>query len=397
MSLSQSHYDKPQSHSLVQTRWVLPAGKKIYAPSMKLLDLKVKPNKNSYYPALTGAYSCIKRVQIKLDNRLVDVWYAQEVLPLLVAQLGDNEKQRCMNRSLFSSGNNVVFDSVNKGLTLDRPLISAGDAASSQQLKLVVFSDLLNSIGVVNSSMEIIIDWESDVKKLFCPEVISDPATSFTIDAPYLSYETLNGDFEEPDKVPFRQWVEDRFTVPAISADNAMQRYEIRSNAFNNKTIGRVVLVNTPQSIENGQATNEIEQLFSIFGKYMSVPMKMENYNVAKDGRLIFSLRNVNNDAVKLSTVLDSWGNASFVTNGHIHSKQSVLVEIPTATGAKVLNGFASYGSVELNDFVSKELQVTYMRNSDVNADFPSLGSLLTISAIAEVKCMLVNGQKVYV
>jgi hypothetical protein len=394
MSLSQCHYDKPQSHSTTQTRWVLPAGKKIYAPSIKLLDLKVKPDRDAYFPALVGAYSCIKRVQIKLDNRLVDVWYAQEMLPLLIAGLGDNEKQKCINRALFSSGNNVVYDSATKLLKLDRPLISAGENAQTNQLKMVVFSDLLNSIGVITSSMEIIIDWETNASKVFCPKVIGSNATTVNIDAPYLSYETLNGDYKQPDKVPFRQWVEDKFSVPAIAGSNQMQRYEIRSNAFNNKTIGRILLVNTPQSIENANANNDLEQTYSVFGKYMSVPMKMENYNAAKDGKLIFSLRNVNNDSVKLSTTVDSYGDAVFVTNGHIHSKKSVLLDLQANTD--ILNGFASYGAVEINDFVSKELQITYMRNSDDNTVFPTLAEPLVVSAVAEVKCALVNGQKVY-
>jgi len=395
MSLSQCHYDKPQSHGTTQTRWVLNAGKKIYAPSIKILDLKVKPNTDCYFPALVGAYGAIKRVQIKLDNRLVDVWYAQEILPLLVAGLGDNEHQKCINRALFSSGNNVVYDTKSKQLALDRPLIQAGENATTSSLKLVVFSDLLNAIGVINSSMEIIIDWETNVKSLFCPVLGATAPTSFVIDAPYLAYETLNGEYEQPEKVPFRQWVEDRFTAPALAGDNQQSRYEVRSNAFQNKTIGRVLLVNTPQCIENGTANVDIAQLYSVFGKYMSVPMKLENYNLAKDGRLIFSLRNVNNDAVKLSTTVDAWGSAVFATNGHFHSVKPMLVELQAGTA--ILNGFASYGSVEINDFVSKELQMTYMRNSDVNATFPSLAESLVISAVAEVKCMLVNGQKVYV
>ena len=395
MSLNQSHYDKPQSHGTQQTRWVLPAGRKIYAPSIKILDLKVKPNKDCYFPALVGAYSAIKRVQIKLDNRLVDVWYAQEVLPLLVAGLGDNEHQKCINRALFSSGNNVVYDPTTKLLKLDRPLVQAGENAPTSSLRLVVFSDLLNSISVINSAMEIIIDWETNVNKLFCPKVIGNAPTTYTIDAPYLSYETLNGDYTQPDNVPYRQWLEDRFTAPNIAGDNQNNRYEIRSNAFQNKTIGRMLLVNTPQCIENSVPNNDIEQCYSVFGKYMSVPMKMENYNLAKDGRLIFSLRNVNNDSVKLSTTVDAWGDAVFATNGHIHSKKSVLLDLQAQ--ASILNGFASYGSVEINDFVSKELQMTYMRNSDVNATYPTLAEPVVISAVAEVKCMLVKGLKVYV
>jgi hypothetical protein len=393
MSLSQCHYDKPQSHNSTQTRWVLPAGKKIFAPSIKVLDLKITPNKDAYFPALVGAYACIKRVQLKVDNRLVDIWNTQHILPLLIANSGDNEKQKGINRALYGTGNNIVYNPQSKKLKLDRPQNLVADPLAVQ-LKLPVYLDLLNNIGVITSAIEIIIDWETNVNKVLCPLNPADPPTAFTINTPYLAYETLNGDFSQPNNVPFRMWLEDRFAVPAVGTDNTTQRYEIRSNAFNNKTIGRMLLVNTPASVENAAPSADCVQLYRTFGQYMSVPMKQENFNVAKDGRLIFSLRNVNNDAVKLSAVADAWGSGVFATNAHIHSVASVLDELQDAAQ---LNGFASFGAVEINDLVKKELQLTYMRVSDDHTDYPALGDQLIISAVAEVRCMLVDGLKVYV
>ena len=66
-NLMQSHYDKPQSHNQTQTKWVLTAGKKIFAPSLKILDLVINPNNPSYFPVLTGSYSCILRLQVYLN------------------------------------------------------------------------------------------------------------------------------------------------------------------------------------------------------------------------------------------------------------------------------------------------------------------------------------------
>jgi len=393
MSLSQCHYDKPQSHAgtgtVKQTRWVLPAGKKIYAPSIKVLDLKIKPNQDAYLPALVGAYAAVKRVQLKLDNRLVDIWSAQSVLPLLIAGSGDNEKQRGINKMLYASGNNVIYDNISKLLSFDRPVITGDGSPITTQVKLPVYLDLLNNIGIIESAIEIIIDWETDMSKLFLPVDPSNPITDYSIDAPYLAYETLNGDFKQPDKVPYRMRLEEQLAVPAI-ASSTQQRYEVRSNAFNQKTVGRVLLSNVPANVSTAA---DVAQLYSVFGSYMSTPMKQENFNVAKDGRLIFSLRNVNNAAVKLSAVHDAWGQSVFVTNAHEHVNASVLKELQGAA----LNGYASYGAVEINDHISKELQITYMRMSDDNIAYPSLGSLLTINAVAEVKCELVGGLKVYV
>jgi hypothetical protein len=253
--------------------------------------------------------------------------------------------------------------------------------------------------------MEILIDWETNFTKYVCPVNASVPVTSVTIAAPYLSYETLLGDFPQPQKVIYNQWVEDVFSVPQIStipggnvfADNTTQQIEIRSNAFNNKNIGRLMLSNIPASIANssplsGAVSADLTQLFNLFGYYQSTPMKMESFNVAKSGQNVLTFRNVSNDAVKLSVAHDSWGKSYFITGGHYHSQAPVLQELSAA----VLNGFCSYGCVEINDLIRKELQITYRRTSDLSANAPTLGSQMLISCVAEVKCALVNGQKQY-
>jgi hypothetical protein len=389
-NLSQCHYDRPQSHTQTQTRWVIPGNKKIYAPSIKLLDLVITPNNPAYYASLVGAYGCVRRVQIKLDSKEVDVWYAQSVLPYLVSASADNEKQLNINSVIYGTGNNVKYDTATKKLSLYRPLVGP-----SVSLKLSVFSDLINSIGVINSDMEIIIDWDTNVAK-YLLSANGSAVTSATISAPYLSYETLTGNWEQPPKVVYRQWLEDVFSVPAITTDNTSQQIEIRSNAFNNKNIGRMLLTNIPASIANVSTSSavsaDLTQLYNLFGYYMSVPMKQENFNIAKEGKNILTFRNVSNDAVKLSVAHDAWGPATFVTGGHYHSVAPVLKELSSAT----LNGFCSYGAVEINDLIRKELQITYKRTSDANTTIPALGNQLLVSAVAEIKCALVNGEKQY-
>jgi hypothetical protein len=219
----------------------------------------------------------------------------------------------------------------------------------------------------------------------------NNPVTSASIAAPYLSYETLNGNFAQPPKVVYRQWVEDVFNVPSIGS-NSTQQIEIRSNAYNNKNIGRLLLTNIPATIANCSPSEDTTELFNLFGYYQSTPMKQEIFNIAKEGKNILTFRNVSNDAVKLSVAHDSWGQAHFVTGGHYHSEAPVLGELKDA----VLNGFCSYGCVEINDLIRKELQITYRRTSDNNNVAPTLGGQMFISCVAEVKCALVNGEKQY-
>ena len=393
--LSQCQYDKPTSHVsttfVKQTIFKIGSGRKVFAPSLKILDLHLRPDNDAVFPALVGAYGSVRRIQLKLDGRLVDIWDAQNILPLLIANSGDNEKQRGLNKILYGTGNNVIYNLAGNNLKLDKVGIKK-DSSTPVQLKLPVFLDLLNNIGIIESGIEIIIDWQTSARAVFNPVNTTNALTDYSIDAPYLSYETMNGDFKQANNVPYRMWVQEQLNVPAIATDNTLQRYEMRSNAFNNKSIGRIVLVNQPANFGNvGDLTN----VYKTFNTFCSIPMKQEVYNVAKDGKLIFSLRNVNNDGAKLASTVDAWGPGVFVSGGHMHLKKPVLDELQADSDIR-LNGFCSYGSVEINDHVKKELQISYMRQSDDNTAYPSLGSQLTINAIAEVHCMLVNGQKVY-
>jgi hypothetical protein len=392
--VSQVHYDKPQSHQglstggTLQTRYVIPGGRQILSNSIKILDLKVNPNRPCKFPALVGAYSCIKRLQIRLNSKEVDVWTAKSVLPYLISMFGDNEYNKGMLSQVAMTGNNVLYDPVSKLLTLDIPDVDVRTAT----LNLSVYSDLLNKIGIINMPMEIIIDWET-LPINFLLSNGGGAVDTFNIAAPYLTYETLSAyDKAQPAQVEYTQWIEDQWSVPAI-ADNVSQQYEIRSNAFNNKYIHRLMLTNVPSSIVNNTPTADLEQLYSVFGSYMSVPMKQEIFNIARDGMNLLTFRNVSNDAVKLSVAHDTWGQGLFVTNAHMHTKASVLLNLTAAP----LNGYASYGCCEISDFIKKELQITYRRTADDNGDYPALGAQLVIAAVAEVKVVLDGDEKVYI
>jgi hypothetical protein len=388
--ISQSNYDLPVSHTSSQTRYVINANRKVFTPSLRLLNVNVSTNKASYFPALVGCYSIIKRIQLKLGGRLVSVWNSEAALPLLVAMMGDNETQKGILSQLSLTGNNVEFDNETELLTLQRPKHNDFQG----QIKLNVFLDLLNRLQIANDTMEIIIDWNTNAKKVLCPVDPTDPATSYSIAAPYLSYDTLNGEWTQPDNVLYNDWVQDVFSVPAYTGSSgSTQKYEIRSNAFNNKTVGRLLFINTPSSVNNLSPSTDVKDLFDVFGTYMSVPMKQEIWNVSLDGQTVLTYRNVNNDSTKLAITSECWGPSTFVTNGHIHSNKSVLLELQEAT----LNGFASFGACNLNQYVGRELVLSYSRVMDNAETYPSLKNQLFISCVAEVKCMLKGGEKVYI
>lgn len=400
------HYDRPISHSQTQTRWVIPAGRKVSAPSMKLLDIKLNPNHPCYYAALVGAYACVKRFQLRVNKQEVNYYFSPEVLPYILASNADNEAQRGVMSVLHGTGNNVVYDPETKLLTLQRPLVDSQKA----EIRLPLLSGFLNAIGVLEDEVEIIIDWETTAfDKFLCPADTAVPVTSITIEPPYLSYETLEGSsLSQPDKIQFVELVPDQFLIPAITTNSTQVTAPlIRSNAFNKKVIGKMLFVSTPSSLAQALPNADAKALFALFGSYLSVPMSHESFNVSLDGVGLLTMLNVNNDATKLAITVDAFGKVQphAVSLAHVHSKNPILKELdveivnpPIAPGFPQLNGFFSYGAVELNQRVTQELAVTYQRKSDSLTIYPSLAESMVLHAIGECHCMWSrSGGKVYI
>jgi hypothetical protein len=398
--LSQIHYDQPISHSQKRTRFLIQANQKVIAESIKLLELKINPTMSvagatCTFPVLVGAYGCISKLQVALDGRVVDVWTAQELLPYLIAMSGDNEKNFGLNSVLYGTGNNLELDQASGLLVFNRPVVDS----QTVSLKLNVYSDLLKNINVINSKLEIIIDWEQSTKKWLIPS--AGVVNSVNIDPPYISYETLNENVEQPKEVSFRQWERDQWIIPQIPTtdetnvlEGTVQKVEIRSNGFNNKVIGRMLLSTCPSNVATLTPGDENKDLFGLFAYYMSNSMYNEYYNISKNGRSLLTFRNINNDAVKHALSVDTWGEGCFATNGHLNSNTSVLKALP----AGKLNSFCSYGCIEINDRVLQDIQFNYSRESPAQlAKTHALVGVLNISAIAEVECILKNGEKEYV
>jgi hypothetical protein len=400
-NLTNTHFDRPIEHSQTRTRWLLNPNQKIFANSIKIIDLNISNGSGpaAYFNALTGGYACVKRAQLMLDGEEVDLFYAGSILPYMLSESGDNERQKGVNSVLFSTGNNIAYDSTTQQMSLERPLVGANPLT----LKLSVYLNLLSKIGIINQKVELIIDWETKATNLMVPVTAGNQVSIGEIQQPFLTYETLIGDWEQPAQVFYQQYVEDQFIVTALASAGAVQSKNIRSNAFNNKSISRMLLTNTPDLT----TITDLGKVTSVFGnKYFSVAQFQENYNLLHGGETILQMRNVNNDAMKLSTVHDCFGDGVFITNGHLNVKFPVLKELQSFdpdTGALIqgnqLTSFCSYGAIEVNQKIKKELQLIYQRTvpSDGNATLPSLCSDLTISCVGEVLCQLVNGKKIYV
>jgi hypothetical protein len=394
------HYDRPIAHSQTQTRWLIPRGSSVSSVSMKLLDLKLNPDVSCYFSALIGIYGCVERLQLRINKKEIDYYFSPEALPYILASSADNEGQKNIFSVLHNTGNNVSYDITSKLLTFERAVVDT----TTCEIRLALLSNFLQVVGVIDDEIEIIVDWNTNIQKYLLPVNALDVVSQVSIQAPYLSYETLEGtNLKQPSKFIFHELVPDVWSIPALSTGQS-QSVTVRSNAFNQKTINRLMLANVPSTIQNRTPNPDSKALFSLFGSYMSVPMSQEVLNISIDGNNILSFRNVSNDAIKLSLAVDSFGvYPHAVSLGHVHSKTPVVDELfvdiapPIAPGNPQLNGFFSYGIVDIYQRVNKELALVYQRTAPDNTTYPTLGEQLQMYAIGEVQCAFVDGQKVYV
>lgn len=394
------HYDRPVSHQGVpggETRFVLPKFLKKLTKTIKLLDLKITPRTTQgvevpcYWAALGGAYNLVGRSQVRLDGVESSYFYTPQVMSFMVPSAGNNDQQKCVFSQLHGTGNNILYNANSKKLYLERYPVSQYPS----EIRLSLLNNFLANIGCAEDQLEIIINWNQDIAKYLIPinpNDTIDPAKT-TIDLPYISYETYDhSSIQQPSKFLYTEIIGEEIAIDPITTDNTQQLVSRLTNSFNQKTIKRILFQTTPQNLfSNSDATN----LRSVFGGYLSVAQKNEVVNFIEDGQSVLTNRGVNNDSIKLSTTVDSFGVNSCIASGaHTNVQNPVLTELQGGTNQ--LNSYFSWGCVDLNRKIESNFQVSYQRSS-YTTDYPSLKDGLVLGCYGECQVAWVDGQKVYV
>ena len=254
---------------------------------------------------------------------------------------------------------------------------------------MTVFSDLLQQIQIIDSALELIVNWETQDKFMFLPVNPLDPATSHTLqNPPFLSYETVNFDVPQPKEVMFKQWLTDTFNIPATGNSPSVLRTEILSTAFANKLVSKIMLVNVPVSVDTGVPVNSIKPLYNLMGQYMSVPMVQESFNIAIGGKTVYVFRGTSNDAIKMSMTQDCWGGNCLLSNSHFQTSEQLVSGLGDS-----YNGFSSFGAAELNQRILKQLQISYERAGSTGGG--ALDESLHLYCVGQIQTSLQNGIKV--
>lgn len=395
------HFNPPQSNSVVETRYVLNANQNILGASLKVNDLKLTPNVPCNFPVQSGVYACLSRAQLYKNKKLVNTHTARSRTPALLSSLyGSNDAQKVLS-VLSGTGNVVRYDPLTKLQFYERPVVGVDSA----QIELRLLLDVLNHLTVINDELEIRLTWitQSRCKEAFCPISSDDTVTSFTINSPYLTFETLNKDMKQPDKVVFNEYIEDSIVIP-VASPAQLQSVKVSTNAFIGKTVNHLLMSAIPSSVVNLAPSAGFAPLFKLHTTQMSIACPDEKISLNVNGSDVLGNSN-SNDAIKFSFFTDVMKMKGLspiaISNAHIsRSAYSIVNEIANSVSAGAISttdfvtGYYSYMGVQLNRRVNQFININYQRQPESTlADFEEQ---LSFRIVAECPCALVGDVKSY-
>lgn len=395
------HFNGPQSNSVIESRWVLPAGQNILGASIKINDLIVTPNVPCHFPVQSGVYACVSRVQFLKNKKLATTYTARSRTPVLLSSLyGSNDLQKVLS-VLSGTGNVVRYDPLTKLQFYERPVVGVDSA----QIELRLLLDILNHLTVINDEIEIRVTWitQSRAKEAFVPVSPDDTVSSFTINTPYLTFETLNKDMKQPDKVVFNEYIEDSIVIPAGAPDQ-LQNVKVNSNGFIGKTVNHLLVSTLPSSVINLAPSDKFTPLFRLHTTQMSIACPEERFTFNVNGADVLGNSN-SNDAIKFSffhDVMKMKGLSPIaISNAHISKTAYSLVnEIPNSVSndevapSDDITGYYSYMAIQLNKRVNQFININYQRQG--LSTIEDFDQQLSLRLVAEVPCSLVGDVKSY-
>ena len=395
------HFNGPQSNSVIESRWVLPGGQNILGASLKVNDLILTPNVASYFPVQSGVYACVSRVQLLKNKKLVSTYTARSRTPVLLSSLyGSNDLQKVLS-VLSGTGNVVRYDPLTKLQFYERPVVGVDSA----QIELRILLDILNHLTVINDELEIRVTWitQSRAKEAFVPVSSADTVSSFTINSPYLTFETLNKDMKQPDKVVFNEYIEDSVVIPAGTADQ-LQNVKVSTNAFIGKTVNHLLVSTLPSTVVSLAPSAGFTPLFRLHTTQMSIACPEERFTFNVNGADVLGNSN-SNDAIKFSffhDVMKMKGLSPIaISNAHISkTAYSIVNEIPNEVSndevapSDDVTGYYSYMAIQLNKRVNQFININYQRQGQ--ATYEEFDEQLSLRLVAEVPCSLVGDVKSY-
>lgn len=343
----------------------------VYLSNLRLINLGIilDPANNAQgsgylYNPIAGAYVLIKSIQLLSGNEVIEEKREFSSFVSFMNYNNSNENNRSLNKWVNKS--NLGFELAG-GLN-DQPgyapyypgknIFNAADNGTERNLAWLnlrkVFSFLQNVEYLDTkklNKLRLVVEFETESVYATVPANTFNLTANDSINPPLLCADVvLNADnnLTTPNVVEYTPLEVDRVIIPELSGaltdTGVEQKLKFRMNGFNNKTLNRMLMVNTPTTSN-----------FSGITKYMSEHQLNQKIQVAVNGRNRLPFDGITKTNQRLRLLNETWGECD--TFDGLVSMNGSCVAIYTPE----LIGTLDYFSLNIGEKV-EDLQVEFTR-----------------------------------
>jgi len=368
-------------------------------PNIRLIDVGSKNQADTQYNPLLGAYACLRSVFLYSGQMLLDGTPNIQEYMAFRQYNKSNEVNKNISKVLVRNqlGFNIDQNEIYTNAPTENNQSGTTDATTAlAYLPLSAYCPLLEKLNVLDPSemknLRLVLEFEPDRKRF----LTATNTTSHNTRRPRLIMDVLApGSFQgNPAAVSWNAIESDRFPDASLVLTGKTSKRATTStlNGFNNKMVGRILMVKTFQDSAADEAANNIIG----FGQYASHAMKDESIQVVLNGGQILPRNGVEGANAMLSMLNDTWGQCNTLPYGN-QLAITTAARYNAALQPKISQ--QSYFGCFLNSRV-KNLQVIYTRTGlqDNSGNQVDTNQALDVLVYGEVsKSLVMKGGEVNV
>jgi len=298
--------------------------------NMKLLDVGCRVDSASTsYNTLTGAYGVIKNIRL-MDNNTELSSCRDANLFLGFKNLQNSNSQNESLGKYVSRGELGFYTDSSSGEQAESRILVASvetteEITSKGHLELRQILPILNSVRSFDNlrfkKLRLVVEYESNPAK-----VCESKANPIHTTRPSLCVDVIedegvrNSELENtPESVNWVEIEKDSFIIPAVSNLSGTNTTQSQSsnnkvNGFNNKTLGRILMMKQRSNINSSFNGNDVVG----FGNNGSKGLYEQKTQYRVNGRNILSGSGVEGNNSRMALLCDTWGDINQVLAGNI-------------------------------------------------------------------------------
>lgn len=372
----------------------------VYTSNLRLLNVGVVySGSNTYvYNLFAGAYSLISRISLLSGNEVLEEirdftkWatfkninstndknksvnkyinkslLGFEVEGGLTATTNPDYTSYYASKNTFTSANNAGQQNTSWlslramfSLLKNTPYL---DTNKLENLRVVIEYNTLSTVGTSDGVFDLNNDFNTSEPLLVCDEVMVKDNT-----------------IQQPDVIEYLPVELDSVVVPAVNATSntgTKQQLRVRVNGFNNKTVNRLLIVNSP-TVANLESD-----------RWASVSQLNQVVQPVVNGKNIYPFEGINGYNRRLALMVDTWGELNTID---LMSSVGLGSCVSVNATSSFLTGTTDYTGISINNKIDS-LDLEYERENVIDTSQTTqtssrLNQALNLSLYGEVRKVL--------